>query len=160
MMRLLLVIFRVFALRSALTSPKLAVDFTNHFCCDRHGDDFNLADFFPGTLQTADALVFVDQAANAATPRLKFCPVKERGPLRATLYAWRSHMHQSDPLRGVRQITWILTDQEIETISKTPRKSLANVDQLKSLLGSTSDWVGEWGQKIIDEVSSFDEIKL
>lgn len=142
------------------THKQLAVDFTNRFCCDRHGDGFDLADFFPGKFQTAETLVFVDQAVNAATSRPKYRPVKERGPLKASLYAWRSHMHQNDPLRGVRQIAWILTDAEIDTICKTPRTSLANVDELKTLLGAGSDWVGEWGQKIIDEVSSFDKIKL
>ena len=69
---------------------------------------------------------------------------------------WRSRVHQNDPYRGVRQISWILTDADIESICKTTRKSLANVDQLKSLLGADSDWADEWGQQIIEEISSFD----
>lgn len=138
---------------------QLAVDFTNRFCCDRHSDGFDLADFFPGKFQTAETLVFVNQAVNAATLRPKYRPVKEHKPLKASLYAWRSRMHQNDPLRGVRQIAWILTDAEIDIICKTPQTSLANIDELKTLLGAGSDWVGEWGQKIIDEVSSFNKIK-
>lgn len=106
MMTHLLVSFQVIFLAgslagSALTSLKLVVDFMNHFCCDRHNDDFNLADYFPGTLDTTDVFVFIDQAMSVATPRPKFHPVKEREPLRANLYAWRSCMHRNDPLRGV-----------------------------------------------------------
>ncbi|KAF8486547.1 P-loop containing nucleoside triphosphate hydrolase protein [Russula emetica] len=115
-----------------------AVDFTNQFCCDRHGDGFNLFDFFPGKIRTAESLVFVDQGVNAATSRPKYRPVKEREPLKATLYAWRSRVHRNDPLRG------------------TPQTSLTNVNQLKTLVGAGSDWAGEWGQKIVDEICSFD----
>ena len=138
---------------SALIILKQAVDFINCFCCNRHNDDFNLADYFPGTLDTTDTFVFIDQAISMATPRPKFHPVKECEPLRANLYAWRSCTHQNDPLRGMRQITWIFTNLEIDMISKVPRMGLANVDQLKSLLGSTLDWVSECGQKIVDEVA-------
>lgn len=137
-----------------------ALDFTNKFCCDRHSDGFNLADFFPGRSQAGESLVFVDQSVNAATSRPKYRPVKEREPLNVILYAWRSRMHQNDPLRGVRQISWILTDADIDAICKTTRTSLGNVDQLKTLLGANSGWVQEWGQKIIDKVSRFNEIKL
>ena len=140
----------------ALICTLLAVDFTNHFCCDRHDNGFNLAVFFPGKSHTTGQLVFVDQSAKAATSRPKYCPVKEREPLKASLYAWRSRVHQNDPYCGVRQILWILTDADIELICKTTRKSLVNVDQLKSLLGADSDWADEWGQQIIEEISSFD----
>ena len=138
-----------------------AINFTNSFCCDRHDNGFDLVHFFPGKFLASDALVlsFVDQTVNATTSRPKYRPVKEREPLKATLYAWRSHSHQNDPLHGVRQISWILTDTDIEVICKTPRTSLANVDQLKTLLGASSDWVHEWGQKVLDEVCSFDEKK-
>ena len=68
-------------------------------------------------------------------------------------------MHQNDPLCGVQQIAWILTDCNIEVISKTTQKGLANIDQLKSLLGADSDWADEWGQQIVDELSSFDANK-
>ena len=131
------------------------MDFRNHFCCDRHGDGFNLSGFFPGKFNTSEPLVFVDQAVKVGTSKPIYCPVKEREPLKATLYAWRSHVHRDDPLRGVRQISWILTDTDIEVISKTPQTSLVNVDQLKTLLCVSSEWVGEWGQKIIDEICSF-----
>lgn len=132
------------------------MDFTNKFCCDRHGDGFVLSDNFPGKFHTAETLVFVDQAVNAATSRPKYRPVKEREPLKAKLYAWRSREHRNDPLRSVRQISWILTNSDIEVISKTPRTNLTNIDQIKTLLGASSDWLGEWGQKIIDEICSFD----
>jgi len=132
-----------------------AIDFTNGFCCDRHDDGFDLAKFFPGSFLANEAFLFVDQTVNATTSRPKYRPVKEREPLRATLYAWRSHTHQSDLLHGVRQISWILTDTNIELICKTPKTSLANVDQLKTLLGASSDWIHEWGQKVVDEVCSF-----
>ena len=143
----------------ALICKQLAVDFTNDFCCNRHGDGFDLADFFPGKFKTEERLVFVDQVANASTSKPKYRPVKEREPLKARLYAWRSRVHQNDPLRGVRQISWILTDSDIEVISKTTQKGLANVDQLKSLLGADSDWADEWGQQIVDGLSSFDANK-
>jgi hypothetical protein len=134
------------------------VDFTNRFCCDRHGDGFDLSDFFPGRFHTAETLVFIDKTVDAVTSssRPKYCPVKEREPLKATLYAWQSREHRNDPLRGVRQISWILTDANIEVISKTPRTSLVNVDQLKTLLCASSDWAGEWGQKIVNEICLFD----
>jgi hypothetical protein len=132
-----------------------AVDFTNRFCCDRHDDGFDLAGFFPGRFLASEAFSFVDQTVNATTPRPKYRPVKEREPLKATLYAWRSKAHQNDPWRGVRQISWILTDADIDTICKTPRTSLLNIDQLKTLLGASSDWIHEWGQKVIEEVGSF-----
>jgi hypothetical protein len=131
------------------------VDYTNRFCCDRHGDDFDLSDIFPGKFHTAETLVFVDQVANAATSRPKYRPVKEREPLKVRLYAWRSREHRNDPLRGVRQISWILSDADVDVISKTPRSNLTNVDQIKTLLGSSSDWIGEWGQKLLDEICSF-----
>ena len=134
---------------------RLAVDFSNRFCCDRHGDGFDLSDHFPGKFHTAETLVFVDQVVNAATSRPKYRLVKEREPLKATLYAWRSREHRNDPLRGVRQISWILADSDIELISKAPRTNLTNVDQIKTLLGASSDWVGEWGQKIVDEIRLF-----
>lgn len=137
-----------------------ALDFTNRFCCDRHDDGFNIADFFPGNSDAGETFIFIDQATNVATSRAKHRPVKEREPLKVNLYAWRSRIHQADPLRGVRQISWILTDAEIDLISKTARTSLTNVDQLKILLGANSDWVREWGQGIIDEVSRFNDIKL
>lgn len=132
------------------------MDFTNQFCCDRHGDGFNLSDNFPGKFHTAETLVFVDQVVNAATSRPKYRPVKEREPLKAMLYGWRSREHRGDPLRGVRQISWILTDSDIEVISKTPRTKLTNVDHIKTLLCASSDWVDQWGQKIVDEIRSFD----
>jgi hypothetical protein len=138
-----------------LTCKPLALNFTNKFCCDKHSDGFNLADFFPGKFYTAETLVFIDQEVNAASSRPKYRPKKEREPLRAALYSWRAHTHENDPLCGVRQISWILTDTEIEVICKAPRKSVANVDQLKTLLDASSDWVDEWGQKIIDEICSF-----
>jgi len=47
-------------------------------------------------------------------------------------------------------------DGDIEMICKTPKTSLMNVDQLKTLLGVSSDWISEWGQKVIDEVCLFD----
>jgi hypothetical protein len=137
-----------------------AIDFTNWFCCDRHDDGFELVKFFPGRFLASEALVFVDQTVNATTLRPKYRPVKEREPLKATLYAWRSHAHRNDPLRGVRQISWILTDADIEVLCKTPRMSLANVDQLKTLLGASSDWIYEWGQKVVNEVCSFDAKKM
>jgi hypothetical protein len=64
-------------------------------------------------------------------------------------------MHQNDPLRGVRQISWILTDSDIEAICKAPQKRLTNVDQLRALLGASSDWMDEWGQIIVDELCTF-----
>jgi hypothetical protein len=139
----------------ALTCKQLALKFTNRFCCDKHGDGFNLAVFFPGKFQTAETLIFIDQAVNAASSRPKYRPMKEREPLRAALYSWRAHTHENDPLRRVRQISWILANTEIEVICKAPRKSLANINQLKTLLDASSDWVDEWGQKIIDEICSF-----
>jgi hypothetical protein len=134
-----------------------AVHFTNRFCCNKpeHDNGFRLADFFPGKFPTQETFVFVDQVVNASTPRAKYRPVKEREPLKAALYAWRSHAHQNDPLQGVRQIFWILSDSEIELISKTPRTSLTNIEQLRSLLDASSDWVEEWGQSVVDEIHSF-----
>lgn len=61
-------------------------------------------------------------------------------------------MHQTDPLRGVRQISWILSDSEIELICKTPQTSLTNIEELRSRLDSSPDWVEEWGQKVLDEI--------
>jgi hypothetical protein len=131
-----------------------AIEFTNRFCCDRHDNGFELVDFFPGKLQTENPTVFINLTAGMAS-RTRYRPVKEREPLKALLYAWRSREHQSDPLRGVRQISWILADADIETICKIPRTSLENIEQLKSLLGSSSDWLEEWGQKVVNEVCSF-----
>ena len=133
----------------------LAVDFSNRFCCDRHSDGFDLSDNFPGKFHIAETLVFVDQAVNAATLRPKYHPVKEHEPLKAMLYAWQSCEHWNNPLRGVRQILWILTNSDIEVISKTSRTNLTNIDQIKTLLGASSDWVGEWGQKIVNEIYLF-----
>lgn len=145
--------------RVLISKHSPAVDFTNWFCCDRHDNGFDLVKFFPGKFLASEALIFVDQNVNAATLRPKYRPVKEREPLKAILYAWRSLTHRNDPLRGVRQISWILTDANIEVICKTPRTSLTNIDQLKALLGASPDWIREWGQKVIDEVSSFDATK-
>jgi ATP-dependent DNA helicase RecQ len=131
-----------------------AIEFTNRFCCDRHDNGFELDDFFPGKLQVENPILFINLTAGT-TLRARNRPVKEREPLKAILYAWRSREHRNDPLRGVRQISWILTDAEIEIICKTPRKSLENVDQLQTLLGARSDWMDEWGQKIVDEVCLF-----
>jgi hypothetical protein len=131
------------------------MDFTTQFCCDRHDNGFDLADFFPGKIRTENSIQFVNQTATAAASRPKYRPVKEREPLKAALYAWRSRAHQQDPLRGVRQISWILTDADIEIICKTPRTSLENMDQLKTLLGVSADWIVEWGQLVVDKVSLF-----
>jgi hypothetical protein len=133
----------------------LAIDFTNRFCCDRHDNGFDLAEFFPGKLQGENTFLFVNQTAGAAASRPRYRPVKEREPLKSMLYTWRSRAHQEDSLRGVRQISWILTDSDIEIICKTPRASLKNVDQLKILLGASSDWITEWGQKVVDEICLF-----
>jgi hypothetical protein len=132
-----------------------AVDFTSCFCCNKHDDNFCLADFFPGKFLTAETAVFVNQVANVSTQRAKYRPVNEREPLKAVLYAWRSLVHRHDPLRGVRQISWILSDADIELICKTPRTSLEKIEQLKSLLSASSDWVDEWGQKVVDEICAF-----
>ena len=72
----------------ALICKQLAVDFTNDFCCDRHSNGFDLADFFLGKFKTEERLVFVDQVANVLTLKLKYCPMKECEPLKARLYAW------------------------------------------------------------------------
>jgi hypothetical protein len=130
-----------------------AIDFTNDFCCDRHDNGFDLAGFFPGKFSIENEILFINQTSNATRP--KYRPVKEREPLKAMLYAWRSRAHQNDPLRGVRQISWILSDADIELICKTPRKNLKNVVHLKTLLGASSDWIHEWGQKIVEEVCLF-----
>jgi hypothetical protein len=132
---------------------QLATSFTNQFCCDKHDNGFDLANFFPGRFQMAETFVFVDQAVNAASSRAKYCPKKEREPLKTTLYSWRAQAHQNDLLRGVRQVSWILSDTDIEAICKAPQKSLTNVDQLKTLLGASADWVDEWGHKC-DELGS------
>jgi hypothetical protein len=124
----------------------------NQFCCDKHDNGFDLADFFPGRFQTAETFEFVDQAVNAASSRPKYRPKKERKPLKTTFYSWRARAHQNDLLRGVQQVSWILSDTDIEAICKAPQKSLTNVDQLKTLL---ANWVDEWGHKIVDEVCSF-----
>jgi hypothetical protein len=135
-----------------------AIQFTNQFCCSKHDDSFHLADFFPGKfLTSAESFIFVKQEANVPTPRIKYRPVKERELLKALLYAWRSHAHRTDPLRGVRQISWILSDSDIELISKTPQTSLVNVEHLKSRLDVSSEWVEEWGQKVVDEIHAFNE---
>ena len=63
-------------------------------------------------------------------------------------------MHQNDPLRGVRQISWIISDSEIELICKTPQATLTNVEELKSRLDVSSDWVEEWGLKLVDEIQT------
>ena len=57
-------------------------------------------------------------------------------------------------------MSWILTDGDIEMICKTPKTSLMNVNQLKTLLGVSSDWISEWGQKVMDEVCLFDAKKM
>jgi hypothetical protein len=97
---------------------------------------------------------------NATTPRAKYRPIKEREPLKAALYAWRSRAHQNDLLRGVRQISWILSDSGIELICKTPQTSLTNIKQLESLLDASSDWVEEWGRQVMDEICLFNDTCL
>jgi hypothetical protein len=56
--------------------------------------------------------------------------------------------------------TRILSDSEIETICKTPKACLTNVEQLKSRLGASSDWVEEWAQKVVDEIHTFDVVTV
>ena len=131
-----------------------AVHFTNPFCCSKHDDGFRLADFFPGTFLSDESFIFIKQDTNTLALRAKYRPVKERELLKAALYAWRSRMHQNDPLRGVRQISWIISDSEIELICKTPQATLTNVEELKSRLDVSSDWVEEWGLKLVDEIQT------
>jgi hypothetical protein len=71
-----------------LTCKPLALNFTNKFCCNKHSDGFNLADFFPGKFYTTESLIFIDQEVNAASSRPKYRLKKEREPLRAALYSW------------------------------------------------------------------------
>jgi hypothetical protein len=104
---------------------------------------------------TDEPFVFIKQEVNASISRAKYRPVKEREPLKTALYAWRSRMHQDDPLRGVRQISWIISDSDIELICKTPQSSLSNVEQLKSQLDASSEWVDEWAQRLVDEIHTF-----
>lgn len=146
--------------RALTGQPPIAIHFTNHFCCSKHDDDgFHLTDFFPGKFLTdTDSFIFIKQEVNASRP--KYRPIKEREPLKVALYAWRSRAHQNDPLRGIRQISWILSDSEIEMICKTPKACLTNVEQLKSRLDASSDWVEEWAQKVVDEIHAFDVVSV
>ena len=96
---------------------------------------------------------------NISKPKAKYRPVKERGPLQAALHTWRSHAHQADPLRAVRQIFWILSDAAIELIAKTLPTKVSTVDQLADLLDVDKDWASEWGSQVLQQINVFDSKK-
>jgi hypothetical protein len=130
----------------------------NRFCCPNHPDTgFDLTQFFPGMFLMSQNFTFVEQVIDiSSTTRRKYRPKKEREPLKAVLYAWRSHAHNSDRYRAVRQISWILTDAEIDLISKTVKTKLKTIHDLATLLDAREDWVSEWGAQVMGKIQSFD----
>ncbi|KII90705.1 hypothetical protein PLICRDRAFT_106554 [Plicaturopsis crispa FD-325 SS-3] len=135
-----------------------ALAFTNAWCCDRvHAGDiesskppFDLQSFFPSPLHT-----LLPKEKVSRKRANKYRPVPEREVLEKLIRGWRSHAHQSDPLRFVRPATYILSNDSIKKLVMAPHSSLPSPTSLAVLLEETDEWKGEWADSLYIAISDY-----
>lgn len=67
---------------------------------------------------------------------------------------WREHAHKEDPFFPH---TWLIDDDNIELISKTHPTKLQSLQDLVDLLGETEDWASDYGIKIFEIITQFEQ---
>jgi hypothetical protein len=129
-----------------------ALLYSTRWCCDRHGDDFNLSSFFLGPMST-------ENVPKAKAPRAKSTrnrPVVDRIPLRNLLRQYRLSAHNTDPLRNVRPASFILDNAGITALTKVHPNQMKRPGQVVDTLRETNEWADMWSLAIFDVIYQYD----
>jgi hypothetical protein len=134
----------------------LALDFVTSYCCNRC-ESFDFSCFFLGDVYTGNEPKAMKVPKAAA---LKNRPMKQRGPLQILLRLWRTKAHNSDPLRAIRRLTWIIDDEKIKKLSIVLPSRIRIPSDIAKFLGETQDWSVEWSFPIFAVVHQYDNPRL
>jgi hypothetical protein len=137
----------------------LALKFTTRFCCDRHENGFDLADFLPGSIYTQEAFDMEHTQPKPTAKRNKYRPVKDREEVTLQLRFWRRKEHTQHPLKAVFPEWRILTDKDIDAITLLKPSNMTSVDDLIQCLPHhpTNEWVATWGHKLFNFMSDLND---
>lgn len=122
-------------------------------CCKNNGDDtFCLADFFPSPIYIGETGIKLKAKRKREQANRR---VIDRKPLMRLFYEWRKEAHNTDPLRGVRPVEFILDNKAIDTIGKIlPSKVTSGT--ITERLAETREWELEWGEKLVAVITKYD----
>ncbi|THV00107.1 P-loop containing nucleoside triphosphate hydrolase protein [Dendrothele bispora CBS 962.96] len=134
-----------------------AVDFSTVFCCDSHGNQFNLRNFLPGTLYnptlTADSRKEDAHLVSKTKQRSSITQKK----LYQKLESWRFSAHQEDLLSPVRPVYYILSDSHINTLASSLPHTIHSGQDVIKTLEQTHSWGLRWANPIAKIISNFDQ---
>ncbi|KAK7442230.1 hypothetical protein VKT23_016200 [Stygiomarasmius scandens] len=128
----------------------IAEEYTGPFCCDRHGDGFRLQDFLPSKIYSQTDFDH-DHPPKPPAKRNQYCPTEQREVVVTELKKWRRVQHLGNPYRAVFPEWTILSDKDIENISKLkPCKMHSIANMLECLQHEPSkEWQEKWGEKLL-----------
>jgi len=129
----------------------LALHFTTDFCCDRHGNGFDLSKY-------VSSPVYAGPEPKVRKPpqrKPRGRPVKERPPLHLLIRAWRARINQSDPLGAICPPRWILDDSKIKTLAAALPSAIRIPSDIVDLLESSTEWSNKYAASLFDVIQLY-----
>lgn len=83
-------------------------------------------------------------------------PTAERPFLEFRVVKWLEHEHSIDPLRSVRPPHLILSQQQQGTLIRTHPNKIKNEEDIRLILGESTEWANEWASKIYQVIKQFE----
>lgn len=140
---------------SVLTNvvPHLAMKFTAPYCCDAHDNGFNLQDFLPGPLWTADSASLDSHLAKSTQPSR---PSKQKKELTRKLHDWLFHTHNTNLFAFAQPMYTILADSQIKALVRPPAGTFTWIEEITAALDQGPEWETQWASKILGVITEFD----
>ncbi|KAF8804753.1 hypothetical protein BYT27DRAFT_7213853 [Phlegmacium glaucopus] len=136
-----------------LDDKSATVNYTSEFCCDRHGDEFNLQIFLPGTIYKATGeKQKADTQADVTSAKLQ--PKANQIILDSKITEWLKGETAQDPIG--RPYYHILSDDHKKALVRITSKDLHSATTIMEALEETKEWGTQWADKLFHLISKHD----
>ena len=131
----------------------VALNYTTEFCCDCHGNGFDLSKHVPGPIYAGPEPKV--RKPPQCKPRGR--PVKERPLLDLLICAWRARINQSDLLGAICPPRWILDDMKIKTLAAALPSAIRVPADIVTLLDLPTEWCTKYSSSLFSVVQPYND---